>query len=125
MDAGIAVKPIIGVAPTDYARPAASVDQGAVPTDLPEAKAVNPLPAAEPTRHDAQPPGNSNAVYDVHGYAVDPQTREVVYRVMDSRTRQVLWQTPDAALLRRNAYARTISDGEKKTPAKNQTDIKG
>ncbi len=125
MDAGIAAKPIIGVAPTDHARPAAVAAQGAAPTELPEAKVVNPLPEAASARNDAQPSGNPSPAYDIHGYTIDPQTREVVYRVMDLRTRQVLWQVPDAALLRRNAYSRVLADGEKRTSAKNQTDITG
>lgn len=125
MDTGIATKPIVGVAPADYARPAVAAGPSTVPTDLPEAQAVIPPPAAEAMRHDAQPPPeNSNAAYDTYGYRVDPQTREVVYRVMDLRTRQVLWQLPDIALLRRNAYARALTENAKREPDKNQTDIK-
>ena len=123
MDAGIVAQPVTGVAVTDVARPAAVAGQGAAPTDVPQAKAVNPLPEATLPHIEPQP-GNAGAAYLAHNFVIDPQTREVVYRVMDLRTRQVLWQVPDA-LLRRNAYAQKLADNAKNIPTKNQTDITG
>ena len=105
MDTGIAVKPVTGVVVTDYARPAASAGQTTAPTDLPEAKAVSPPPDSAPTQNHAPTPHASTAGYITHNFVIDPQSREVIYRVMDMRTRQVLWQVPDIALLRSRAYA--------------------
>ena len=125
MDAGIAVKPVAGIAPTEHVRPTAVANQAAAPTDLPEAKTVSPPPEVTPT-HMETPGVSSNAVDIAHNFIVDPQTREVVYRVMDLRTRQVLLQVPDAAaLLRRAAYARALADNPKNAPTKNLTDIVG
>ena len=52
-----------------------------------------------------------------HDAIIDPQTSEIVYRVLDARTRQVLHQVPDQALLRMQAYARAeavraLADGQ-------------
>jgi hypothetical protein len=48
----------------------------------------------------------------------------VIYRVMDTRTRQVLWQVPDAALLRSRAYAQALKDGSAQTVGRGGTDVK-
>jgi hypothetical protein len=123
MDAGNTVKPVAGVAYADYARPAAAAAQAAAPTDLPPAKAVNPLPSPSPAQNNAPDPRTSSAAYITRTFVIDPQTREVIYRVMDTRTHQVLWQVPDAALLRSRAYARTLQDGSTPAATKNVTDV--
>ena len=123
MDTGIAIKPVTGVVATDYARPAAAAGQTATPTDLPEAKAVNPPPDSTPAQNQAPAPHTSGATYITHNFVIDPQSREVIYRVMDMRTRQVLWQVPDAALLRSRAYAQAPRNGSAPGATKNQTDI--
>jgi hypothetical protein len=120
MDAVNTVKPVTGVVATDYARPAAVVALGATPTDLPDAKAVNPPVDTTPSRQEAS---NSGPSYITHGFVIDPQSQEVVYRVMDTRTRQVLWQVPDAALLRSRAYAQTLKDTSQPASTANQTDV--
>jgi len=124
MDAGLTVKPVTSVAVADYVRPAAAAVQTAAPTDLPEAKAVNPLSDSTPTQNNtphAQAPTTS---YITHGFVIDPQSREVIYRVMDTRTRQVLWQVPDAALLRSRAYAQALKDGSAQAAGKAGTDVR-
>jgi len=119
MDTGIAVKPVTGVAVTDYARPAVAAGQTATPTDLPEAKAVNPSQESTPAQNHTPAPQTSGAAYITHNFVIDPQSREVIYRVMDMRTRQVLWQVPDAALLRSRAYAQA----QKNAATANETDV--
>jgi hypothetical protein len=49
----------------------------------------------------------------------------VIYRVMDMRTRQVLWQVPDAALLRNRAYARSLNNPPQPVATNHQTDVTG
>src|SRR5882762_1771814 len=119
MDTGIAVKPVTGVAVTDYARPAVTAGQTATPTDLPEAKAVSPSQESTPAQNHAPAPHTSGATYITHNFVIDPQSREVIFRVMDMRTRQVLWQVPDAALLRSRAYAQA----QKNAATTNGTDV--
>ncbi len=124
MDAGLTVKPVTGVAIADYARPVAAAGQAAAPTDLPEAKAVNPLPDSSATQNNTPHPQATTTTYITRGFVIDPQSREVIYRVMDTRTRQVLWQVPDAALLRSRAYAQALKDGSAQAAGKGGTDVK-
>ena len=125
MDTGIAVKPVTGVVATDHARPAVAAAPTATPTDLPQAKAVNPPAESAPAQNQTPAPRPSGTAYINHGLVVDPQSQEVIYRVMDMRTNQVLWQAPDAALLRRRAYAQAQakSGGSTPLPAKSVTGI--
>jgi hypothetical protein len=126
MDAGLTVKPVAGVAVVDYARPAAAAGQAVTPTDLPEAKAVNPTAVVPSTRNDTtRPEASPDAAYVTRSLVIDPQSREVIYRVMDMRTRQVLWQLPDAALLRNKAYARSLNSAPQPGAAKRQTNVMG
>src|ERR1700742_929253 len=100
MDAGLTVKPSAGVAMQDYA-PSIAVQTATDPvaTDLPAAKAVTAASATQ-TRNDAQTQSQATT----HEVVIDPQTREVIYRVIDVRSRQVVRQVPDEALLRVRAY---------------------
>jgi len=103
MDAGMAIRPAASVAST-HAQPAVAVVPAA-PTELPAAKTVPPVVSSAPARNE---PRRAEIVTDstTHDAIIDPQTREIVYRILDARTRQVLHQVPDQALLRMQAYAR-------------------
>jgi hypothetical protein len=46
---------------------------------------------------------------------VDPATHEVIYRTVDERSRQVVRQAPDQALLRMRAYARSLAESQTTT----------
>jgi hypothetical protein len=46
---------------------------------------------------------------------VDPATHEVIYRTVDERSRQVVRQAPDEALLRMRAYARSLAQSQTTT----------
>jgi hypothetical protein len=123
MDAGIIIKPVAGIVVAENVGPAAAAGHDAAPTDLPAAKAVNPSPDPTPTHNDTPRPGTSPA-YITHNFVIDPQSQEVIYRVMDSRTRQVLWQVPDALLLRNRAYAQTLASGSRPAAGTGRTEIK-
>jgi broad specificity phosphatase PhoE len=114
MDTTIAIKPAVGVVDTSLTRADPSPVQQTVRTDLPAEKTVTAVAKTSAVQQ-TSPETLSRQ------YIVDPQMREVIYRVMDTRTRQVVWQVPDQALLRSRAYSRTarlqaydeaISDGE-------------
>src|ERR1700730_13828066 len=99
MDAGLTIKPVAGVAGADN---------------------------TTPVRNDTPRPDNSpEASYVTRTLLIDPQSREVIYRVMDMRTRQVLWQVPDAALLRNRAYARSLNNPPQPVATNHQTDVTG
>jgi hypothetical protein len=64
----------------DFARPApAHIQAAGAPTDLPPAKAVNPVAEAGAIR-----PESSTADYTTHNVTIDSQIREVIYRVIDT-----------------------------------------
>ena len=118
MDAGITVKPGAAVVSQTYAPPiAVSNDPNA--TELPASKAVTPSVATTPARNDVQ----SQAQSTTHEVIIDPQTREVIYRVIDVRSRQVVRQVPDEALLRVRAYAAALAKGDSPNKAQFQADI--
>ena len=103
MDAGMAIKPVVSVLST-HAQPTAAIAPAA-PTELAASKTVGPTVSPEPARNEPRQP-EPVALSTTHDAIIDPQTREIVYRVLDARTRQVLHQVPDQALLRMQAYAR-------------------
>ena len=85
----------------------------AVATDLSPAKAVTAAETAQPLRNDA---ARSSELYQ-HTVVLDPATQDLIFRVIDVRSRQVVRQIPDEALLRMRAYARALSDGKGMTEA--------
>ena len=110
MDAGITIRPTPSVVSQDYAAtPVAQAEP--VATELPAAKTVTPVA----TRNDLPP--------TTHEVLIDPQTREIIYRVIDVRSRQVIRQVPDEALLRVRAYARALASGETPSKAQSQADL--
>jgi hypothetical protein len=87
-------------------RPAPIPVAQAVATELSAAKAVTAANSAGPTINNA--PGRSDSYeYQV---LVDPATHDVIYRTVDERSRQVVRQVPDQALLRMRAYARALPE---------------
>ena len=120
MDAGLTIRPSVGVTPTAaFARLAATPApaQQSVQTDLPATKTVTAADTATPMRNELKR-AEENVTRDV---TLDPQTREVVYKVIDTRFRQVVRQVPSEALLRMRAYTRAIARGE--SPNRAQADI--
>jgi|RhiMetdeSRZDD1v2_1073273.scaffolds.fasta_scaffold1319020_1 hypothetical protein len=109
MDTGITVRPTASIVQPDHAATPAAPEP--VATELPAAKAVT----APATRNDV--PDTS------HQVVIDPQTREVIYRVIDVRSRQVIRQVPDEALLRVRAYARALANGETPSEAQAHADL--
>jgi hypothetical protein len=124
MDAGMALKPVVSVVNT-HAQPAiAIVPPG--PTELVAAKAVAPVENTAPARNEPRPT-QANTDTTTRFAFIDPQTNEVVYRILDARTRQVLHQVPDQAMLRMQAYARAqtareLAQGKNPTAAE-QSDM--
>jgi len=74
----------------------------AVATELPSAKVVTA----------ASPVAPALGLSDPYEYQVlvDPATHDVIYRTVDERSRQVVRQVPDQALLRMRAYARSLAE---------------
>jgi hypothetical protein len=123
MDAGISIRPVTGVAVTDYVRPSTTATAGTGSTDLPPEQTVSPTVDPTPTRNDPVPSGSSNADYDTRSITIDPQSREVIYRIIDSRTNQVIQQVPDETMLRNRAYSQAIANGSTPFQAQAKADL--
>jgi len=114
MDTGVTIKPNPGVVAQTYA-PSIIASPDPVATDLPASKAVTASAATTDPRNAA--PATT------HETIIDPQTRELIYRVIDVQTRQVVRQVPDEALLRVRAYAQAMANGDTPVQALNQADV--
>ena len=114
MDTGVTINSAAGVAAQGYA-PTTVASQDPSATELPPSKTVTPVAAPTPTRNDAPT--------TTHEVLIDPQTREVIYRVIDVRSRQVVRQVPDEALLRMRAYAQALANGDTPNQALSQADL--
>jgi|SRR5580704_5237296 flagellar protein FlaG len=113
MDTGVASKPATGVAAQSYV-PSIVIGPDPTATELPASKAVTPSTATTPARNDA-PTTKDETI-------IDQQTREVIYRVIDLQSGQVVRQVPDEALLRTRAYAQALANGDTPFQA-NQADV--
>jgi len=122
MDTGLTIRPIAGSAETAYVRLDPAAVRTAVATTLKPSQSVQAAnDSARPSGHD--PARNSAAQTNVQReFVLDPQSREVIYRVIDVRTGQVQRQVPDAALLRMRAYTRAMADGKSPLDAGHDTD---
>jgi hypothetical protein len=97
--------PFVGAPLLSDWQPSAPVAQGVV---------------TEPATKPVLPPGNdtslSSAPYQ-HTVVLDAATKGLIFRVIDTRSRLVVRQVPDEAMLRMRAYARTLADGKGITAA--------
>lgn len=118
MDAGTTIRPVAGGAVADYARPTSVPVQQAVATELAPDKAVTAAPSVANIRQDP-----ISAQDSVSQTLIDPQTRDIILRVIDTRTQQVIRQIPDQALLRMRAYAKALQRGDSPNQAETLTDI--
>lgn len=97
MDTGLTLKSVANLAQMSDPRPDPAA-RAAVATELARAKAVTAANRAATT----QATDDSR----VREIVLDPHSREVIYRVIDARTRRVVRQVPEEAMLRLRAYAR-------------------
>jgi len=112
------IAPPPGAAPVADRVPSAPVAQ-AVATDLSPTKAVTAAETALAARN--QPYSSSESFQ--RDVILDPATRDVILRVVDVRSRQVVRQVPDQALLRMHAYARALAQGKGTTDALNAANL--
>jgi len=117
VDIAVTIKPPAIVAPAALSRPDAAPVRQAVPTELAAPKAVTAAEnSARPQTAQLQQPTLTREVF------VDAQTREVIFRVIDERSRRVVRQVPDQALLRMRAYNKALIAGESAQEARQIAD---
>jgi hypothetical protein len=97
-----AIKP---VAPTSASSSRHEQTQTAAPLALPRGKTVNPVePGSESSEVAGKPPATAKksdveVARDDRKIEIDPETREVLFKVTDADTGMVRWQVPAEALL--------------------------
>jgi hypothetical protein len=90
-----------------------------VATDLAPAKTVSAPNSALATRNDT----SAAADQYQHTVILDPATQELIFRTIDVRSRQVVRQMPEEALLRMQAYAHALAQGKSETAALMQANL--
>jgi len=98
-------------------RPAPAPVTQAVATDLAPANTVSAANTAQSAQNDA-----SSDQYQ-HTVLLDQATQELIFRTIDVRSRQVVRQVPEEALLRMQAYAHALANGKSETAALMQANL--
>ena len=93
----------------------------AVATVLAPAKSITAANTAAASDNDTASSSSSDNYQ--HTVILDPATQDLIFRVVDVRSRQVVRQVPEEALLRMRAYARALADGKSNTEALNRADL--
>src|SRR5499426_2065864 len=122
MDSGLTIRPIAGSAEAAYVRLEPAAVRAAVATTLAPSQTVTA--ANDSARSAAHDPARNGAAQTnvTREFVLDPQSREVIFRVIDVRTGQVQRQVPDAALMRMRAYTRAMANGKSPLDAASDTD---
>jgi len=113
MDSVQTITTSVGVPQTVLPRPAPAPVVQAVPTDLSPAQSVTASTTVAPNNNNAQ--SNPNDYQNT--VLIDPATREVVARIVDARSGQVVEQIPAEAMLRMQAYEQALANGKTVTQA--------
>lgn len=92
----------------------------AVTTDLSPSKSVTAANNAAATRND---PSLTSSDLFQRTVLIDPATQDLIFRVIDVRSRQVVRQVPDEALLRMRAYVHALTEGKTTNEALTQADL--
>jgi hypothetical protein len=121
MSAGLTITPVSGVFAGDYARPAAEAAPSATATAAPDAGTVRPAADTNAPAHEAPPPVSTHSLTEK--FTTDPETRALIYQLVDERTQQVIQQVPDQALLASRAYSNAIQNGATALEAEIQASI--
>lgn len=118
MDMGGIAKTPAATAPTAPAREDVSHSARGVATNLAPDAAVQQVGKTEPVRFDASRAASGAALDAVvsdfirRNIEIDPQTRELVFQVVDQKSGRVIRQTPEEAILRLRAYIRDLRAAE-------------
>jgi len=123
MDTGLNISPIFGAATGDAVRPVTAPSQGATAASLPDANAVTPAADIGAKPNGVPSPAAASSGSRTQTITIDQKTRDVIYRVIDTRTQQVIQQVPDQALLRNQAYSNAIQNGATPFEAQVQADF--
>lgn len=105
MDAAVTFRPQSVSSPSGWSRSDSVAVRDAVPTEIAPDKAIAPLaPNGATADHAAEIESAAKA----REIIVDTASREVIFRVVDTRSGDVVRQYPDEAMLKLRAYSRSL-----------------
>ncbi len=110
------IAPSAGAPQVVPTRPAPAPVAQAVATDLAPAKTVTAANTALAAQN------NTSEQYQ-HTVLLDPATQELIFRTIDVRSRQIVRQVPEEALLRMQAYAHALAEGKSTNAALMQANL--
>jgi hypothetical protein len=122
MDSGLTIRPTGAVPQTTLSRSEPVPVRQAVATQLAPSQSVTASTDVAATRNDA-PSAAPTEPSVSHDVAIDPQTHELIYRVVEQRTGRVIRQSPDKLMLSIAAYNRAIAKGEGVVEAEVKADL--
>src|SRR5262249_5943987 len=118
------IAPVTGAAQVTVDRLPSIPVAEAVATVLAPAKTITAANTAAASDNDTFSSSSSSSSDNYqHTVILDPAAQDLIFRVVDVRSRQVVRQVPEEALLRMRAYARALTDGKSNTEALNQANL--
>lgn len=103
MSMDFSIKPVGAPVATPVVRPQPDAAMDAVRTELPAPKTPTPPDASAAANGNPQPSDDRS-----RDIVIDRAAGQIVYRVLDNRTSQVVSQYPDEVRLRARAYLRSL-----------------
>jgi len=114
MSTDFSIRPVGAPAPAPVVRPLPEATQQAVPTELPAAKTVSASDSVQASRSDPIAVGERLS----RQADFDRDAAEMVFKVIDSETDDVVRQLPSESQLRSRAYFRALDSSS--TPVRRQ-----
>lgn len=103
MSMDFSIRPVGAPVATPVVRPQPDAAMDAVRTELPAPKTPTPPDASAAANGNPQPSDDRS-----RDIVIDRAAGQIVYRVLDNRTSQVVSQYPDEVRLRARAYLRSL-----------------
>ncbi len=108
MSTDFSIRPVGAPVPTPVVRPQPDAAVNAVQTELPSPQTTTAADSSGSASNNPQPPADQFS----HDIIIDRAAAQIVFRVVDERTSQVISQYPDEARLRARAYLRSLDDAK-------------
>ncbi len=108
MSTDFSIRPVGAPVPPPVVRPQPDAAANAVQTELPAPLTTTASDSSGAANNNPQPSSDQFS----HDIVIDRAAAEIVFRVVDERTSQVISQYPDEARLRARAYLRSLNDAK-------------
>ena len=107
MSMDFSIRPVGAPVATPVVRPQPDAAMDAIRTELPAPKTPTPPDASVAVSSNPQPPDDRS-----RDIVIDRAANQIVYRIVDNRTSQVVSQYPDEVRLRARAYLRSLDEAK-------------